>query len=189
MNNIELVLGGARSGKSRYAEQQLLALSQPVVYLATAHAGDGEMKQRIIHHQARRPASWSTREEPLQLAECLADIQQQQPQAAILVDCLTLWLTNCLLQDDGAVWPQQKNALLQQLEQIQQPLLLVSNEVGQGVVPMGQLSRQFVDESGWLHQDIAALAGQVTQVCAGLPLALKRDGQALYQPASLGQRS
>ena len=181
MNAIELVLGGARSGKSRYGEQQTgraeqLGLS-PVVYVATAFAGDGEMSDRIKRHRDERPAHWFTREESVNLAQCLADIQSSHPDAVILVDCLTLWLTNCLLADNSECWPEQKEQLLQQLGSMRQRVILVSNEVGQGVVPMGELSRRFVDEAGWLHQDIAALANDVTLVVAGLPMALKRNGQ------------
>lgn len=181
MNAIELVLGGARSGKSRYGEQQTgraeqLGLS-PVVYVATAFAGDREMSDRIKRHRDERPAHWFTREESVNLAQCLADIQSSHPDAVILVDCLTLWLTNCLLADNSECWPEQKEQLLQQLGNMRQRVILVSNEVGQGVVPMGELSRRFVDEAGWLHQDIAALANDVTLVVAGLPMALKRNGQ------------
>ena len=189
MNTLELVLGGARSGKSRYAEQQMLRLEQqynrPVMYVATAQCGDGEMSERIRYHRDSRPQHWHTREEPIRLADCLQQITAQQPQAVVMVDCLTLWLTNCLLSEDKECWPQQKTAFLRCLTQFTQPLVLVSNETGQGVVPMGELSRRFVDESGWLHQAIAELAGQVTLVSAGLPLPLKRNGQPLHQAATL----
>lgn len=189
MNTLELVLGGARSGKSRYAEQQMQRLEQhgkrPVVYVATAQRGDGEMSERIRHHRDSRPQRWQTHEQPIRLADCLQHIATQQPQAVVMVDCLTLWLTNCLLAEDKDCWQQQKTAFLRCLSQFTQPLVLVSNETGQGVVPMGELSRRFVDESGWLHQAVAELAGQVTLVSAGLPLALKRNGQPLYQAATL----
>lgn len=188
MNAIELVLGGARSGKSRYAEQQTMRAEQsgqsPVVYVATAHAGDGEMSDRIQRHRDERPAHWFTREESVQLAQCLADIQSNHPDAVILVDCLTLWVTNCLISEQPDCWQQQKHALLQQLAMMQQRVILVSNEVGQGIVPLGQLSRRFVDESGWLHQAIAALASDVTLVVAGLPMSLKRNGRAQSDAAT-----
>lgn len=184
MNAIELILGGARSGKSSYAERQAerqaekrtAAESRDVIYIATAQAWDEEMKQRIQLHRQQRPENWHTYEEPLALAERLAKIQQQQPGAIILLDCLTLWVTNCLLENDGQHWPGRKRAFLQQLKNMSQPLILVSNEVGQGVVPLGELSRRFVDESGWLHQEIAALANDVTLVVAGIPMAVKRAG-------------
>lgn len=189
MNAIELVLGGARSGKSSYAERRALqqgdvqeGAKTRVVYIATAQAWDGEMEQRIELHRQQRPDEWQTCEETLSLAEQLASIQQQQPDAIILLDCLTLWVTNCLLDNEGRDWPQRKQAFLQQLKEMTQPLILVSNEVGQGVVPLGELSRRFVDESGWLHQDIAAIANDVTLVVAGIPMALKRDGTNCCPP-------
>jgi len=187
MNAIELVLGGARSGKSRYAEQQTSRAEQlgqtPVVYVATAQAGDGEMSERIQRHRDERPHHWFTREETINLGACLADIEASHPDAVVMVDCLTLWLSNCLFHDDPGCWAGQKQALLEQLRQSRQRVILVSNEVGQGVVPMGEISRRFVDESGWLHQDIAAFANDVTLVIAGLPMALKRNGKNQSQPA------
>ncbi|MCD8522142.1 MAG: bifunctional adenosylcobinamide kinase/adenosylcobinamide-phosphate guanylyltransferase [Saccharospirillaceae bacterium] len=177
MGKLELILGGARSGKSRYAEAQAAELAgeaAEVVYIATAQALDGEMQQRIMHHREQRPAHWLTLEEPLQLAVALQRVRQEHPAAVILVDCLTLWLTNCLLCDQSDDWERQKAALLDELQRLQQPLLLVSNEVGYGIVPMGELSRRFVDEAGRLHQDIARLAHDVTLVVAGIPMAVKR---------------
>ncbi|WP_419813044.1 bifunctional adenosylcobinamide kinase/adenosylcobinamide-phosphate guanylyltransferase [Bacterioplanoides sp.] len=189
MSAVELILGGARSGKSHYGEQQMLQVQQnsgvEVVYIATAENRDGEMQQRIKKHQQQRPDHWQTIEEPLDLASCLKNLQNQSPSAAIMVDCLTLWLTNCLLYPDSDFWPEQKLAFLKQLEQMQQPLVLISNEVGQGIVPMGELSRRFVDEAGWLHQAIARRVDHVTLVSAGLPLALKRHGQAVYPAVDL----
>ncbi len=178
MNRLELILGGARSGKSRYGEtqaEQLTGATAEVVYIATAQALDGEMQQRIIHHREQRPAHWLTLEEPLQLAAALQHVRTEHPAAVILVDCLTLWLTNCLLSDQNDYWKRQKAALMDELQQLQQPLLLVSNEVGYGIVPMGELSRRFVDEAGRLHQDIARLANDVTLVVAGIPMAVKRS--------------
>ena len=175
---IHLILGAARSGKSRYAEQQASLLEQQsaatVVYIATAQAHDGEMQQRIDQHRDQRPAHWPTLEEPLQLAACLQRAQQQYPGAPLLVDCLTLWVTNCLLHSDPDYWAREREALLALLPELQQPLLLVSNEVGWGIVPMGELSRRFVDESGRLHQAIAAQAQAVTLVVAGIPVEVKR---------------
>ncbi|TVV45579.1 bifunctional adenosylcobinamide kinase/adenosylcobinamide-phosphate guanylyltransferase [Thalassolituus sp. C2-1] len=178
MNRLELILGGARSGKSRYGEaqaEQLAGEAAEVVYIATAQALDGEMQQRIIHHREQRPVHWLTLEEPWQLAAALQRVRKEHPAAVILVDCLTLWLTNCLLSDQNDYWERQKAALMDELQQLQQPLLLVSNEVGYGIVPMGELSRRFVDEAGRLHQDIARLAHDVTLVVAGIPMAVKRS--------------
>ena len=173
----ELILGGARSGKSRYAEQCAQQSKRPVVYIATAQALDPEMDQRILHHRAQRPVQWTTVEEPVRLAQSIENIALNQPQALILIDCLTLWLTNCLLADDPDCWPREKAALLAMLQQVHNPQLLVSNEVGHGIVPMGELSRRFVDEAGRLHQDIAALVPAVTLVVAGIPMAVKRPPQ------------
>lgn len=178
MNPVELILGGARSGKSHLAEQRVAELAEQhqldVVYLATAQALDEEMAQRIQHHQQSRPHIWHTWEEPIHLAKALKQISDQYPSAAILLDCLTLWLTNCLLANEtGDVWATQKAQFLQQITSLQQPLVIVSNEVGQGIVPLGELNRRFVDESGWLHQQVAELAERVTLVTAGLPSVLK----------------
>ena len=172
---IELVLGGARSGKSRYAEQQAMACGLPVVYLATAEAGDAEMQQRITHHQQRRPAEWQTLEEPIQLAAALK--QHAQPGCCVLVDCLTLWLCNVLFDKQGqlqaAVFAEQRDSLLDTLSQCQGRIIMVSNEVGMGVVAADAMTRRFVDEAGFLHQALAQICDRVTLVTAGLPQQLK----------------
>lgn len=168
---IELILGGARSGKSRLAEQQALASGKQVMFVATAQNLDGEMAERIDHHQSRRPASWTTVEEPVDLGQTL--FQLDAPENLILVDCLTLWVSNLLCLDNGSHFEKHKQALLTTLPQLQSDVIMVSNETGMGVVPMGELTRRFVDESGWLHQDLAALAHRVTLVVAGLPHQLK----------------
>lgn len=172
-----LVLGGARSGKSSFAESCAKTIEDSsncaVVYVATATAGDGEMVNRIAHHQQQRPEHWLTYEEPVYLAQRLQTIQQQNPQAVILVDCLTLWLTNCLLSEDAELWSQQRQALLDTLARLTNPIIMVSNEVGWGIVPMGEINRRFVDEAGRLHQQLARLAQQVSLVVAGLPMQLK----------------
>lgn len=167
---IELILGGARSGKSRLAEQRASDGQQAVVYIATAEAGDGEMQNRIQHHRQQRPAHWHTVEEPLHLARAI----QQHHGNLILVDCLTLWLSNLLCHADPTLFEREKAALLDCLHS-RPDIILVSNETGLGVVPMGDLSRRFVDEAGWLHQAIAALADRVTLVVAGLPHLLKAE--------------
>jgi len=166
---IELILGGARSGKSRHAEQQALASGLPVTCIATAEALDAEMAERIANHQRQRPADWQLVEEPRQLAAVLQ--QQAAAQRCLLVDCLTLWLSNLL--DDPVQWQQQRQALLQVLPQLPGRILLVSNETGLGVVPMGQLTREFVDQAGWLHQQLAQISQRVTFCVAGLPMILK----------------
>lgn len=172
---IELVLGGARSGKSRYAEQQAVACGLPVLYLATAEAGDAEMQQRIAHHQQRRPVEWQTLEEPIQLAAALQ--QHAQADQCVLVDCLTLWLCNVLFDKQGnlqeTVFAAQRAALLDAVSQCQGRVILVSNEVGLGVVAADAMTRRFVDEAGFLHQALAQRCDRVTLVTAGLPLHLK----------------
>ena len=167
---VHLILGGARSGKSSYAERIALAADGPLHYLATAEAGDAEMADRLERHQALRSTRFETCECPLTLPEELA--KRDQPGHTVLVDCLTLWLSNCL-QTETASWSERRAALLDQLRQPQADILLVSNEVGQGIVPLGALNRRFVDEAGWLHQAIAKQADQVTWVVAGLPQKLK----------------
>lgn len=175
--SLHLVLGGARSGKSSFAERCAKNIQdsskQQVVYVATATAGDDEMVNRIAHHQQQRPVHWQTIEEPIYLAATLQRIHAQQPQAIILIECLTLWLSNCLLSADADCWMQQQQLLLEQLAIMSNPTVMVSNEVGWGIVPMGEISRRFVDEAGRLHQQIAALAGQVSLVVAGIPMSLK----------------
>ena len=168
---IELILGGARSGKSRLAEQRAESSGKKIVYVATAQNLDNEMAARIHHHRARRPDHWTTVEEPVDLALTLQ--QQDAPDNLILVDCLTLWVSNLLCLDNGNRFAQHRESLLACLASLQGDLILVSNETGMGVVPLGDLTRRFVDESGWLHQDLAAQADRVTLVVAGLPHQLK----------------
>lgn len=167
----ELVLGGARSGKSSYAENVARASGKPVVYIATSEVRDDEMARRVAMHQAQRPAEWLVVEEPLALSQALK--AHSRADNCILVDCLTLWLSNCLFGDNETGWEAYKAELLETLATLPGQVLLVSNEVGCGVVPMGEISRRFVDEAGWLHQAIAAQAEKVTLVTAGLPLSLK----------------
>lgn len=167
-----LILGGARSGKSRYAEQLALQSQKTVVYIATAQAQDAEMQTRIAHHQASRSAEWLTIEEPLALATTLA--AYAQPECILLVDCLTLWLTNLLgLDDNEQRLKTELQALYAVLPQLTGELLLVSNETGLGIVPLGELTRRYVDEAGRMHQQLAAHMQQVIFMVAGLPLVLK----------------
>ena len=164
-----LVLGGARSGKSAHAEALVLASGLRPVYVATAEALDGEMSERVRRHRERRADAWLTVEEPLALPEILADLAD--PGRAILVDCLTLWVTNLLLAQRSVA--EAGDRLLAVLGRRRGAVVLVSNEVGQGIVPMGELTRAFVDEAGRLHQKIAAEADLVRLIVAGLPLDLK----------------
>ncbi|MFT5889042.1 MAG: adenosylcobinamide kinase/adenosylcobinamide-phosphate guanylyltransferase [Zhongshania sp.] len=169
---LELYLGGARSGKSRLAEQRIIGTGLDKIYLATATAGDVEMTTRIAHHQVQREGEgWSTVEAPEELT---AAIQHNAgAKTAILVDCLTLWLSNCLAKENTELWQQVKKQFLEALATAPGHIVLVSNEVGHGIVPLGSLSRQFVDESGRLHQDLAAMADRVVLVTAGLEQVLK----------------
>lgn len=167
---IHLVLGGARSGKSSFAEQQASGLNLPVTYIATAQAWDDEMQTRITHHQQQRPQHWYVLEEPFHLAQKLVEIDQ--PNHVILVDCLTLWLSNLLMKNDN-LWQSEMQKLYDVLPTLQAHVFMVSNETGLGVVPMGQLTRQFVDESGRMHQKLGQISDQVTFCVAGFPMVLK----------------
>jgi adenosylcobinamide kinase/adenosylcobinamide-phosphate guanylyltransferase len=144
-----------------------------VTYIATSQALDGEMSARIRHHQDRRPAHWGLVEEPLALARVLRE--QARADKCLLVDCLTLWLTNLLMLDNPARLSAEREALLDCLSGLPGRILLVSNETGLGVVPMGELSRRFVDEAGWLHQALAERCQRVVFCVAGLPMVLKGD--------------
>ena len=194
MRHIHLVLGGARSGKSSLAERCAKNTRLPVTYIATAQSLDCEMESRIARHQADRPSHWHTVESPIKLAVAIDSIidkstfknpQDKNVGICILVDCLTLWLTNCLCQHDLAYFEKEKQQLLSTLISSQKHsnvhIILVSNEVGHGIVPMGDLSREFVDQAGWLHQAIAEIADQVDFVMAGLPLALKTNNNVNVQ--------
>jgi adenosylcobinamide kinase/adenosylcobinamide-phosphate guanylyltransferase len=166
-----LILGGARSGKSALAERLASETRRDVVYIATAQAGDGEMAARIAHHRARRPAHWSCVEEPIMLANTLRVHARED--RCVLVDCLTLWLSNLLLSGETSRFDEQRHALLEALPTLPGDIIVVSNEVGLGVVPMGELTRRFVDEAGRLHQSIASRCERVLFVAAGLSLTLK----------------
>lgn len=164
-----LVLGGARSGKSGYAEKLGDALPGPHIYIATAQAFDDEMAKRISRHRADRAGHWQTVECPLELCEAI--LESDREDGVILVDCLTLWLSNLMLGDHDIAAARAELAGLFPL--IQGTLLLVSNEVGQGIVPDNALARQFRDEAGWLNQAMAREADEVWFVTAGIPARLK----------------
>lgn len=175
MAHCELILGGARSGKSSLAQKRAASLtnSSNITYIATATAGDSEMAARIQHHKQNRPVHWQVVEQPIYLADTIA--QHDKPNSVVLVDCLTLWLTNLLCNANTNLLALQKKALISTLSQPQGNIILVSNETGLGVIPADPLSRQFVDEAGWLHQQIAQLANRVTYCIAGLEHTLKNE--------------
>jgi adenosylcobinamide kinase/adenosylcobinamide-phosphate guanylyltransferase len=177
-----LVLGGARSGKSAFAERRAIDSAKEVVYIATARAGDSEMAARIAQHRNSRPASWRTLEEPLALGEAL--LRCSNADNLVLVDCLTLWLSNVMFSagtdypEVGAIelpqlFHRERAALLEALAHCPGEVVLVSNEVGMGIVPWGAVSRAFADEAGRLNQAVAAVCERVIFVAAGLPLFLK----------------
>lgn len=180
---IELILGGARSGKSALAEQRAAESGLAVSYVATARPGDAEMARRIAHHQARRAQHWALVEEPLHLAAALAG--HAAADRCLLVDCLTLWLTNLLYAGSAAQQAEageavncqllafETAALLDCLPNLPGRVILVSNEVGLGIVPLGATTRLYVDDAGRMNQAIARIAQRVTFVAAGLPLELK----------------
>ena len=179
----ELILGGARSGKSTLAEKRAIESGLQVIYVATAQALDGEMKHRIALHKARRPATWGLVESPLDLAATLR--KHAAPEVCLLVDCLTLWLSNLLFAGEAArqaeagqvvdcpLFSSEVQALVDVLPQLPGRVIMVSNEVGWGIVPMAAVSRLFADEQGRLNQRVAAVCEKVTLVVAGLPLVLK----------------
>lgn len=165
--SVTLVLGGARSGKSKHAESIITALPAPWVYVATAQALDDEMRDRISAHRARRGAGWKTLEVPIDLAGAIATAGRRP----VLVDCLTLWLSNLLLA--GHDLAAATAALESVLEARDAPTVLVANEVGLGIVPDNTLARDFRDQAGRLNQHLAARAGSVVFLVAGLPMRLK----------------
>lgn len=169
----QLILGGVRSGKSRIAEQQALDSGLEVVYIATATAGDDEMRERIQKHQQQRPSHWQLVEEPLMLAKSLQT--HAGPERCLLVDCLTLWLTNLLLKKDNALFRAQRDALVDSITTLPGLLILVSNETSLGTVPLGEMTRRYCDEAGWLHQELAQICDRVILMVAGLPQVLKGD--------------
>lgn len=182
---VRFYIGDARSGKSAYAEQQAGKLTRAALqkgekavlhYIATATAFDAEMRDRIRHHQERRGTEWVNHECPLELADLLPQFGRQD---VVLIDCLTLWLNNVIYNEGetaGRDLIQRRiDELTAALDSSPATILCVSNEVGLGVVPMGEISRLFVDYAGWMNQAIARIAGSVTFMAAGLPLPLKES--------------
>jgi len=175
MNEVHLILGGARSGKSAYAEALATASGFPVTYIATAQVYDQEFQQRVDHHQQRRPSHWMTLEQSFALGKTLR--QHAKPEQCIIVDCLTLWLAQCICPDceqpADFSWDEERQSLLEVIPELPGSVLIVSNEVGMGIVPLGEINRRFQDEQGRLNQAIAKLASKVSFIAAGLPLSLK----------------
>lgn len=174
-NNITLVLGGARSGKSSYAEKLAIESGLPVTYIATAQVFDDEFKTRVQHHKDRRPASWTLVEEPHRLAQTLTRLAK--PNHCLIVDCLTVWLAQWICDDcnppKDSSWQLEREAFLTLLPTLTGTIILVSNEVGMGIVPLGEINRQFQDEQGRLNQAVAEIANSAVFIAAGLPLKLK----------------
>ncbi|HKQ30330.1 MAG TPA: bifunctional adenosylcobinamide kinase/adenosylcobinamide-phosphate guanylyltransferase [Burkholderiales bacterium] len=168
-----LILGGVRSGKSRLAETLALRSQRRVSYIATATADDAEMHERIAAHRQRRPADWILVEEPMRLSTTLQ--KRATENTFVIVDCLTLWLTNLLLAADSTALNREKQALLDSLPRLAGDIVFVSNETGMGVTPMGELTRRFVDEAGQLHQQLAQTCERVVLTVAGLPSVLKGE--------------
>lgn len=173
----ELILGGARSGKSRFAENQARESGQVVNCVVTALPNDHEMAERIRFHRERRPNHWKVVEEPILLAATLKS--HAAPDRCLLVDCLSLWMSNLLHANENnpsqpdSIFTRERQALLTGLPNLPGHIILVSNEVGMGIVPLGELSRRFCDEIGRLHQDLAQVCDRVTFMLAGLPLTIK----------------
>lgn len=169
----ELVLGGVRSGKSRYAEQQARASGLRVVYIATAIPGDdSELQERVRRHRAHRPADWLTVEEPAALGAALR--AHAGAERCVLVECLTLWVAHLLTSGSAERLDSERASLLRALAEVPGHVILVSNETGLGIMPTGELSRRFLDVTGELHQSLAGACDRVTLVVAGLPHRLKQ---------------
>lgn len=172
---LSLILGGARSGKSAHAEKLAADSGLQVTYIATAQVYDAEFGARVEHHKTRRPSVWKTIEVPHRLAETLR--REAAAGRCLIVDCLTLWLAQCICPEcappEGVDWAAERADLLATLPTLPGKIVLVSNEVGMGIVPLGEINRQFQDEAGRLNQAVAAIAEEVLFIAAGLPLKLK----------------
>jgi adenosylcobinamide kinase / adenosylcobinamide-phosphate guanylyltransferase len=172
-NQIILVTGGARSGKSKYAEQRSGELGSRRLYVATAEAKDEEMAQRIAEHKKRRGDNWVTIEEPMTLSSAL--LAERGRTDCALVDCLTIWLSNLLLHRDANFAEDRVEELVETLPHLDFHLVLVTNEVGLGIVPDNPLARQFRDLAGWANQQIATVANGVILMVAGVPMVVKKS--------------
>ncbi len=170
---VVLVLGGARSGKSTYAFRLAESEFKHPVYLATAEALDAEMAERIELHRKTRGRKWICVEQPLNIAGVIRDPPRTCD--GILLDCLTMWLSNILLKEGESSFEKRRNEFLAALQGTRVPAVIVSNEVGMGIVPENELGRKFRDLAGWLNQDVAEIADRVVFVAAGLPMVLKEE--------------
>lgn len=173
-----LILGGVKSGKSRFAETCASDSGKPVILIATASAMDSEMAERIQCHKMRRPEHWQTIEEPISLGATLSGLDgslgnTDATQCCIIIDCLTLWLTNLLLLEDQAVFETEKDNFIRALNNSRHQLLIVSNETNMGIVPMTELSRRFCDEAGRLHQHLGEQVDNVVLMVAGISHTIK----------------
>ncbi|MCE9634018.1 MAG: bifunctional adenosylcobinamide kinase/adenosylcobinamide-phosphate guanylyltransferase [Methylophilales bacterium] len=172
---LSLILGGARSGKSSHAERLAIETDLPVTYIATAQVADKEFAERIRSHQLRRPLHWTLVEESFFLAETL--LKNASVNHCLVVDCLTLWLAQWICEDckppQDKSWESERQTFLSVLPTLPGEIILVSNEVGMGIVPLGEINRRFQDEQGRLNQAVAALSGRVVFMAAGLVMSLK----------------
>ncbi|MGC8119803.1 bifunctional adenosylcobinamide kinase/adenosylcobinamide-phosphate guanylyltransferase [Marinobacter sp. VGCF2001] len=175
MVNKLLVTGGIRSGKTGLAEARAQQAGGAVVYVATATAGDEEMAERIRRHQRQRPGHWQLMEEPLALGQVLSGYSQQPEPPLLLVDCMSLWLSNLLFAEEPR-FQAERRGFLEAVERYAGSLVIVTNEVGLGTIGMDPLTRRFADELGWLNQALAERCDEVVMAVAGLPLTLKAGG-------------
>jgi len=172
---ITLILGGARSGKSIFAEQMAEKSDKKLIYIATAEAHDHEMVNRITLHQSRRCDRWRTIEEPYNIADMIGE--HADPEVILLIDCLTLWLSNLMCRSRDLM--PHFVSLISSLENVSGPVMLVANEVGLSIVPENNLARAFRDEAGRLNKAVASAASDVIFMAAGLPMSLKKDGKVI----------
>lgn len=173
-----LIVGGVRSGKSRYAEQLAGSHDGPINVIVTATAGDQEMAARIAAHRVRRPGHWRVREEPIDLGRAVLEVAR--PDSVVIVDCLTLWLTNIMMQLDASLLARESDALLAAVQSAPGHVILVSNDVGSGIIPVNELARRFADATGSLHQRLAQVCDRVVWMMAGLPLTVKPPSGASH---------
>ncbi len=166
-----LLLGGVKSGKSKLAESMAIESGEAVTLIVTACAKDAEMQARIEHHKRSRPAYWQVIEEPLSLADAL--LQPLQSDNYIIIDCLTMWVTNLLLHKDNNIFVKETSAFIDIVSRTSRSVTMISNETSMGIIPMGELTRRFCDETGLLHQTLASECDNVILTIAGLPMALK----------------
>ncbi|CAI8792828.1 bifunctional adenosylcobinamide kinase/adenosylcobinamide-phosphate guanylyltransferase [Methylocaldum szegediense] len=169
----ELILGGVRSGKSRLAERRALDSDLAVTYIATARVRDEGMRRRVEEHRRRRPSDWDLVEEPLELAAALR--ARADEKRCLIVDCLTLWLTQLLCETDSTRLAREREALIEALPHLPGHIILIGNETNMGVLPAGELSRRYCDEAGLLHQALAEVCDRVILTVAGLPWVLKGE--------------